>query len=42
MHRASHYRAFLPNAVTFKSVENYLRKICSALAPKKFVKLRPE
>jgi hypothetical protein len=34
-----YFGTFLPNAVAFKNVKNYLRKNSSALAPKMLVKL---
>jgi hypothetical protein len=41
MHRAPYLDAFMPNGFAIKSIENYLRKSGSALAPKVLVKLNP-
>jgi hypothetical protein len=36
-----YFGTFLPNAVTLKSIENYVRKNCSVLVPKVLMKLTP-
>jgi hypothetical protein len=40
-HQMPYFGAFWQNAVAIKSIEKYLRKSCSALAPKILVKLTP-
>jgi hypothetical protein len=37
--RVPYFGTFLPNHVAIQSIENYLRKSCSALAPKMLMKL---
>jgi hypothetical protein len=39
LRQAPSFGTFLPNAIAFKSMKNYLRKSCSALALKMLVKL---
>jgi hypothetical protein len=42
LRQAPSFSAFLPNAVTDKSIKNYLHKSCSDLMPKMLVKQNPE
>ncbi len=39
LHRAAYFVTHLPSTVAIKSIKNYLRKSCSALVPKMFMKL---